>query len=250
MLELMVNGMSIDVYCKKEISLFSPPPRLPANTVYCTKQPAECRVVIDLLECNPDLWFIFMVRDPRDVVVSIHKRSPNQYWTNLRAWRTCWEAIQQHTDHERLIIVKYEELVRTPDQSQERLLARMPFLQKRNPFSEFHLTARPSEQSTTAMHGIRPVNDSSIGSWRKHKARLAGQIKLHGPIMEELIRLDYEKDDAWLAELDGIEPDTRPGFWPDFIPKDVEQQRRITQQQQIEQYRRRRAAINRGKAQP
>src|SRR5712664_1119421 len=56
-------------------------------------------------------------------------------------------------------------------------------------------TRRESQQ---ALGGLRPPDAASIGRWRAHKERLAGQLRIHGPITRELIELGYERDDAWL----------------------------------------------------
>jgi hypothetical protein len=91
----------------------------------------------------------------------------------------------------------------------------MPFLVRRADFADFHRHARPSEKTIEALGGVRPVDTSSIGAWRQHKPRLAGQLALHGPITRELIELGYEVDDGWLKELDGVVPDTRPSRFPE-----------------------------------
>ena len=244
MLELMVTCFKIDVYSKKEISVLVPLPSVKPNTTICTKNPNEWSIVPDLLLCDPDQWFIFMVRDPRDVVVSRHKLKRDIYWANLRQWNSSWRSIRKFRDHERLLIIFYEDLVRHPDEIQSRIVQRIPFLQFKILFSQFHLYAKPSRQSAEAMNSIRPISESSIGRWRNHKARLAGQLKLHGPITDVLIELGYEKDAGWLKELDGISPDTSPGFWQDFIPEKKRQELLQKLDHSLVEYKRRRGLGN------
>jgi hypothetical protein len=38
-------------------------------------------------------------------------------------------------------------------------------------------------------------------------------------VTSELIELGYEEDDAWLATLDGIEPDMNPSHWPEVLDR-------------------------------
>jgi hypothetical protein len=51
--------------------------------------------------------------------------------------------------------------------------------------------------------------------------RIAGQIALHGSIAEDLVEFGYETDDRWLAELEGIEPDTSPSHWPEYFTRET-----------------------------
>jgi hypothetical protein len=115
------------------------------------------------------------------------------------------------------VLVRYEDLVASPDRVQRELASRMPFLIVRAPFSAFHRTAAPSVESLQAMHDLRPVSSASVGAWRANKARVVAQMDRHGSLARELVELGYEPDDAWLAELDGVEPDDRPGFQPDHV---------------------------------
>jgi len=245
MLEMMSACFRLDVVGKKEISVLADLPEPRPDAIACTKNPGELGIVPELLDLDPDQWFIFMVRDPRDVIVSIHRMRPDIYWTNLRLWNFSWDAIRSCRDHERLIIIRYEDLVRAPDMVQDAISRRIPFLKKRLPFSQYHHHSRPSPQSRQAMHGVRPVNDSSIGTWRRHKARVAGQLSLHGPVTDVLIELGYEKDDSWLGQLEGVTPDISPGRWPDFIPDEERQEYRQRLEESLCEYRRKRGLTGR-----
>jgi hypothetical protein len=94
-------------------------------------------------------------------------------------------------------------------------MKRMPFLIKKASFNSYHEIAQPSKGSMMALGGVRPASRSSIGNWRKHLPRVAGQLHLHGSISEDLIAYGYEQDDAWEKELEGIESDLRAGHWPE-----------------------------------
>jgi len=64
--------------------------------------------------------------------------------------------------------------------------------------------------------------DASVGLWRKHKERLAGQLQLHGPISDTLQEMNYESDDMWLQELTGKTPDLTPSHWADIVDEQQE----------------------------
>ncbi len=243
MLELMATGFQLDCVYRTEISVLANLRACGADAVVCTKNPSEWHVVPKLLEHDRDQWFIYMVRDPRDVVVSKHRLRPDVYWTNLYLWNRSWKSIESCRTHERLVLVRYEDLVRSPDQAQNEISRRVPYLARRNPFSLFHQHCSPSEQSVTALGGVRPISDARIGVWQEHKQRLAGQLKLHGPITETLIELGYEPDDRWLKQMQGVTPDTAEGHWPDVIDEEEQRQRIQRLEQALEVYLRSRGLV-------
>jgi hypothetical protein len=240
MMELLVTCFVVNVFSRNEVSVLAVPPPVDFDTIICTKNPNEWAVIPQLLECDPDQYFIFMLRDPRDVIVSRHKLRPNMYWANLRQWHSSWNAIKEYINHERLIVIYYEDLVKRPDETQRQFSANIPFLKQKLLFSQYHLYSKPSRQSLIAMNNIRPINDASIGKWRDHKSRLVGQLKLHGPIASLLIKLNYETDTSWLAELDGVREDISPGFWPDFIPEEKQLQHKLQLNKLLAEYKNKR----------
>lgn len=230
MLELMSNGFGFTAVSKREISLLEFPHGIPADSTVCTKNPQDHRLVKLLIDRDENQWFISLVRDPRDIVCSRHGFHPEVFWANLRQWRAWLDNTRPWRGHERLIEVRYEDLVRHPDDIQDALAAKLPFLTVTRPFTEFHRFAKPSEQSLNAMGKVRPISDDSVGRWRKNLPRVAGQLQVHGPITAELNELGYESGDEWLGLQDGIEPDLSPGHWPEFIPQEWED-RYVSRQQ-------------------
>ena len=96
-------------------------------------------------------------------------------------------------------------------------MKRMPFLEKRAPFSRYHETAEPSGKSLDALRGVRPIAPDGIATWRDHLPRIAGQLRIHGSIADDLIEFRYEPDDTWLAVLEGVEPDVTRSHWPEHF---------------------------------
>lgn len=212
MLEMMATGFSFDAFVSREVDILTPPARNVGTLL--TKQPGGTATVGPLLRADPDQWFIFMLRDPRDVVTSVHRQDPDRYWTHLGQWRRRFADTRPHWQHPRLVVVRFEDLVRDPEGVQSRVARRLPFLAVRGPFSTFH--ARSHGADERALSGLRAPDTAAIGKWRRHKPRLAGQLQLHGPITDDLVALRYEPGARWERELDGVEPDLRPGHWPDF----------------------------------
>lgn len=236
MLELMAAGFEFSAVSKHEVSLLDLPAEVPADGTVCTKNPQDHRLVGALIDRDPNQWFISLVRDPRDVICSRHGLRPDVYWANLRQWRTWLDNTRAFRHHPRLIEVRYEELVEQPNAVQRQIAGRLPFLRLRLAFSEFHNVASPSNQSVTAMKGVRPVSKRSVGQWRRNLPRVAGQIRIHGPMSQELIELAYEADDRWLGLIEGVVPDTRPGHWPEFVAQELAEKYRVHQQEKLQAY--------------
>ncbi len=217
MLELMASGFEIDGYSMTEESLLDEPH--PDAPIYCAKDPMDTPFVRWLLPLDPELWVIYMLRDPRDVIVSRHGLRPELYWANLRLWRSAQAAVRGLEKHPRFVCVRYEDLVGEPDETQRYLAQRMPFLRPKRAFSRYDESAAPSQQSLDAMRGVRRVETSSIGVWRGHKPRVAAQIRRHGDITDELIALGYETERDWLGDVELDGRDLSESFWPEDRPK-------------------------------
>ena len=98
-------------------------------------------------------------------------------------------------------------------------MKRLPFLVKRDSFSNYHAIAAPSKNSLDALKGVRPVSSTSIGNWRQHLPRVAGQIQQHGSITKDLIEYGYEQDESWDKILTEVKPNLEPSHWPEFFPE-------------------------------
>jgi len=210
--ECMATCFDIDTFEKHEASLCR---HKRGAQIYLTKNPTDLNIVAPRLRIDRHLHVIAMLRDPRDVVVSKHKLDPDRYWAPLRIWRRHLNLMRSLTDQKRFIAIRYEELVQQADLVQEKLISAISFLRKSARFTEFHKIAKPSVKSLNAMGTLRPFSAASVGNWRNHLPRLAGQISIHGSITRELIELGYESDDSWLESLQGVTPDFSPSHFPD-----------------------------------
>lgn len=211
--EMMVACFDITLHTEHEDSIYRWPPC--RGNIFLTKKPRDILVIEPILRIMRNLYVIYMVRDPRDMIVSKHAIDPDRYWASLTHWKTYTTYGRRLTSHPRFIIVRYEDLVTQPGQIQDYLMKRMPFLIKKASFNSYHEIAQPSKDSMMALGGVRLASSSSIGNWRKHLPRVAGQLHLHGSISEDLIAYGYEQDDAWEKELEGTDPDLRAGHFPE-----------------------------------
>lgn len=215
--EAMKTCFKIDYCTPHEDRLFSRPPF--KTNVFITKRPRDIMIVGPSLKADPDLYVICMIRDPRDIICSRHRKDPERYWAGLKFWNVYSKMVDELKEHPRFIPIKYEYFVSNPDDVQSILSKKIPFLEKKMDFSEFHRAASVSELSKEAMDNVRPIKPTSVGKWKLHKARLAGQLKLHGSISEDLIKFGYEKDEEWLEELEGVEPDVSQSHHDEFFSK-------------------------------
>lgn len=212
MMELMVACFDFDGWPEHEQSiLLAPSENLDR---YCSKNPGidDLRYARIALRRNPDLWIIGMVRDPRDIVVSRHKKRPEMFWSDLGILKSRAALFDAASKHERFIVVRYEDLVSHPDDIQNMLEERVPFLKRTARFSEFTARANPSASAKEALGGVRAISGSSIGRWREELPRLKGQIERYGPIDSLLQQLGYPQEDDWSTILDDVEADHRLGY--------------------------------------
>jgi hypothetical protein len=204
MMELFRQCFEIEAFGRHEISVFVKP--RPEPPLYCSKRPQDILIVEPLLRYDENLWIVFLLRDPRDVIVSEHRLRPGSYWSHLGLWKRRYGIARGLASHPRFAIVRYEDLAERPDEVQRELQERMPFLRARQRFSDWGRAA-VSEASERALGGVRPVSKESIGAWRNHKGRISSQLERHGSIDRELIELGYERDASWREALAGVEPD-------------------------------------------
>ncbi|MGM0545471.1 MAG: sulfotransferase [Bacteroidota bacterium] len=205
----------IDYSSDHEDRLFT---RAPGNPeIFLSKAPRDIMVVGPSLKVDPNLFVICMIRDPRDIVSSKHKKDPNRYWAGLKFWKLYTRELPKIDDHPRFMSIRYEDFVTNPDQVQNKISEHIPFLKKQYPFSKYHEVANVSDSSKKAMDGVRPIKPKSVGKWEQHKSRVKGQIQFHGSITSDLEKYGYEENEQWRRALEEVEPDLSPSHFPEHM---------------------------------
>ena len=166
-----------------------------------TKQPSELYGIQYPLRFDKNLYVICIIRDPRDMISSFHGRYPDEYWASLRYWKIFLSTFKKMKKHKRILYVKYEDFTKKPDETQSLIQDKFPFLIKRYKFSDYHLHAKPSENSKKALKDFRPIQPNGIGNWKNNLHRIKHQMELHGDISKSLIDLQYEENDTWKNQL-------------------------------------------------
>jgi hypothetical protein len=198
-------------------------PRTVKGGTVLSKDPTGYRNVGPFLRLDPSLHVLMITRDPRDMVVSVHKKRPDGYWCNLSSWKESCQFYRKFQLHPRLHTIRYEELVRDPDGVQKKIMRQLPFLEQTQLFSRYHEQDTPlNGQTVQAMNGVSPISSKSVGRWREHLPRLAGQLRTYGDITQDLIEFGYEKDDSWLQKLQGVTPDLSGDQSDPELPRDLD----------------------------
>jgi Sulfotransferase family len=139
--------------------------------------------VEDLIEQTrlENIGLIHLVRDPRDVMLSKHlsdNRGSSQPYVSAEHWYRSilaadriFEALKTHT---RKIALRYEDIVRDPGHTEQRISAAFGLQRNARAFPinrvkdnvecmGIHLD---SFSATPALNGLRNMDDRSIGRWR------------------------------------------------------------------------------------
>ncbi|MCH8534616.1 MAG: sulfotransferase domain-containing protein [Flavobacteriaceae bacterium] len=166
-----------------------------------TKNPAEFFYLNLPLFLDKKLFVICLIRDPRDMVCSFHGRFPDTYYASLKYWKYFLRSYKLLKNHNRILFIKYEDFTQNPDETQNLIIEKFPFLEFKFSFSDYHLHAKPSSNSLKALKNFRPIMANGVGSWRNHVERISSQINIHGDIGQSLIEFGYENDLEWKKSL-------------------------------------------------
>lgn len=213
--EMMIACFDIDRYTQHEDQITKSPPG--RGRVYLTKAPKDTMLIGPVLKAMDDLTVIYMIRDPRDLIVSRHGEAPDEYWASLKFWKAYTPFGRELMNHPRFIAIKYEDLVADANAVQQMIMERIPYLNKRYDFTDYHKHHTASEKASKALGGVRAVSGSSIGNWKSHLPRVKQQIKLHGSITADLVEYGYEDSADWERILDDVPDQEFKTHLPEFF---------------------------------
>ncbi|MGI9220715.1 MAG: sulfotransferase [Woeseiaceae bacterium] len=205
--------------------------------IVITKRPKDTMYMPDVID-DPELYVLYVMRDPRDVIVSRHGKNKDMYYSNIRVWRELHRYAQEISSHERFLQVGYEEFVNNPDVVQEQIVNKFPWLRTRHKFSEYHLHAEVSEKSKLAMNDVRPIAPTSVGKWKNNLPRIKAQQLTHGSLTPDLVDCGYETSAEWENVLADIEPDFSRSRYPENVYFWSRISQRINALRKVTNYRR------------
>ena len=211
--------------------------------ILITKRPKDTMYMPAVLEDDPELYVIYVLRDPRDVICSRHGKDKSMYYSNIRLYRELHAYATRMYGHERFLEVRYEDFVRDPDATQRLIEDKFPWLEKKHDFSEYHEYAQVSAKSATAMHSVRPIAPTSVGVWTQHPGRIKGQQQIHGSLTPLLIELGYESTADWEKVLEGVDPDMSRSRYPEKVYFWKRVSRNVDAKRKVAMYRRLRRPV-------
>lgn len=212
LMQMISNCFAHDGSCDHEQTVYL---QVPADSgLYLTKQPTDILHIGYILDRDPELYVIAILRDPRAVISSIHDAQQNQYFCNYPIWERCWYAIEALNMHPQFMSLRYEDLIADPDAIQHQIKQRFPFLAETSPFSNYHQSAKPDANTVNALGGLRQVDPQSLSKWKKHLPRIKEQVQRYPEMQMALEALDYEATDEWQNILQDVEPVDYPCRYP------------------------------------
>lgn len=135
-------------------------PRTHKGTLF--KLPRAWRVLGDILNAYK-INVIFMLRDPKSVLISRHLGG--KMVVTPDRWVRALKTYEENERHPRLMLVKFEALVKRPDQVQKDIAEKF-VLDIKVPFSECWKDFDAKDASDVYdMRGIRPIDPSRIDTW-------------------------------------------------------------------------------------
>jgi hypothetical protein len=182
--EVLKTCYKLEFSSEHEESLVGRPSR--AVDLYLTKYPFDLFRIEPSIYVDSNLYIIYLIRDPRDVICSRHGKDSSNYWVGLKYWNLFLPVYQRLRRHDRFIPLKYEEFVEHPGATQDVLENALPLGKRKHDFINYQNHAEVSDDAEDALGGVRPISAKSVGRWRRHRSRVAGQIELHGDITEDL----------------------------------------------------------------
>ena len=168
------------------------------------KDPTLTMFFPEILELVPDSRFIVMTRDPRDTIASQLRRAeksgldlPRNVGSLMKEYVKLYQAVagRKQDFADRLLYVRYEELVRDPgpvlDELRRFLGLEIPF----DPAGGWDTKRRADEESGSLLDG-RAISSARVGAYRE--VLTPGEIQLIGQVADQVNRMFGF--DVYLAE--------------------------------------------------
>lgn len=241
---LLMELLATCFHCQRqnghELSIFAPTgvPRS-SEQVFLSKQPTDILHVGKLLDLDPDLYVVHLLRDPRAVITSRHSgKSGLDYFSNYRIWKQCELAARALEGHPHVLHLRYESLVRHPNETQARIAAHFPFLRSRYSFAEYQDFAHPDPAARAAMNGLRAIDTGSLTKWWQHLPRAKSQLLKFPTMQWDLEHYGYEPNADWQKLLKDVLPQPHSCRYSDRPQYFKEAEKKLRLWFKIRRYRR------------
>ncbi|MCI4667503.1 MAG: sulfotransferase [Bacteroidia bacterium] len=167
--------------------------RIPPNAKrWLEKSPNNVRSIKEIDEYFSGRFkFIHIIRDGRDVVLSVHPTQKDRYWVEPQRWVEDVSKGLEYAQHPNVHQLKYEDLVMKPDKSIEELcdFLEIPF----SPEIQNWQSNATVRRHNAYRNGLQPLQASSIEKWKQEKFKERVEEFLAYPGTSDLLaRLGYE----------------------------------------------------------
>jgi hypothetical protein len=203
--------------CEHEQSVFEPIEH--EEGLYLSKKPSDITHIKRILLNDPKLHVIYMLRDPRSVITSIHPSKADIYFASFERWQRYEIAAKALKGHPRFLEIRYEALISDPDREQQKIAKTFTFLNQDHQFSNYEKHAKASKKAEISLKGLRPITNQNLSSWQNHWPRIAFQIEKY-PMLKQIVReYGYETTDSWLDPIKDVKPrhqaygESTPPIW-------------------------------------
>jgi hypothetical protein len=124
---------------------------------------------VEMLRACSNLWVIWMLRNPLDVLTSTHANKPGEFYVGPERLIQSLELFRQFRHEPQVLTVCYEDLVSNPNAVQGKIAGAFHLESSRN-FTEAHKYFPRFDENVRALHSIRPVDAGSLEKWKKNPA--------------------------------------------------------------------------------
>ncbi|MBI3763486.1 MAG: sulfotransferase [Chloroflexi bacterium] len=188
-IEEVIRRSQVDCYAAAFWALMSHFAQRDGKTLWGEKTAFYTTIMPTLAQCYPSVRFIFLIRDPRDVVRSLQntpwgKRTYPTLADSALRWHVGMrDAVRgaRETGWERILSVRYEDFVHSPQPSLQRICEFLRLEFDENMLLFYEKTEQNITRISQAWHpnAFRPISDSSVGRWREtYSKEEAGLIEL------------------------------------------------------------------------
>jgi len=134
---------------------------------------------------------ISLVRDPRDVLVSVHASNPSIYWVPLEiVIRNCKEYLK-HINDPNVLFIRYEDLVSNTIQELDKISTFLNVFYT-NDFRDFYKHPDATLTKNNSLGILREINTDRVNNWKaeEHNERIksvmSDELKMY------IYKLGYE----------------------------------------------------------
>ncbi len=153
------------IFSKLIKPFFPAQPELPSLLVASRNADTSHSMDSNLLRANPAVKVVWMVRNPLDILTSLHADRPGQFYMKPQKALSALDLYRRFKNEPQVLTVHYEELVSDPNAVQTRIAKAFQIETVRD-FTDGHKYFPRFSQNVRALHSIRPVDMKSLQKWK------------------------------------------------------------------------------------